>query len=1334
MDRWKTDDITRKTEGQPDSDTSPESLICLHLFIPEIYGYGPESIIWEEFIFSPSSFHDGEFSSLLVKLCEVYQVQKLNNILVEVNSSLLEVYIVVRSFERLRDHGFYIFGSIKTIKKLRRSLLFGKSASSPSRVGAGSAAYLQSLSVTPSKSKKGTQSPDSTKGSSPTSLPSRHGDQYDLQRTPRSSREENPRRTGKPHSEPTDGPSLPCSKCVSGSLGLRHDPECPVLFADHSEGNSEQEEVSVSEVSFRSEMDEKNQAQESFLRSDNGEEEDMGGSGTGTLPLDFGQAMADLQKEFGDPLPYLREGGSGLLPSPSRAQRGHTGQPQTIKPMEIGQPADAAKGPSGYIITEGRLQMMKYGRNNQYTCRFDGCVKYGSQKDGEPFSFHYFGPFVRHMEEKHNVVVLPDSCRVSARRFEVRGSSGKLLGYRCNYLGCKEGSQVVMSHEGFRIHMERGHNLGVDEGGQSSTSTSPMNIHHQMPHHGGGQGGGRPSRPSSEAGDQQMTGSTSGGSGVCHLGEALCRLARDGERPRGGHGGQRAQADSLIQQGADPDYVGTGGDTPLLLAAGYGKLGVALALLDAGADVNKSGRFGDTPLHRACFHLRTDLVRLLLKHGADPKARDYKGQVPGTKFKPRTRPQEEKAVADILQFYQKQQGLGSGRLPMSSLVKEGRYFCLYHARSGNIAGTSRCAKNQVYSQRLIHHMHEVHGKDVFVDAPYKELGEQLLEAARMGQVSQLARLISQGADPNYEAKRSSSASHDNRDGGMIGEGSMGLPDGCTPLLAAVEAGHEAAAQFLLESGANVNKGDRGQRRPIHVACKPPCPRPSLVSLLLDNRARPHLRTRRGHSADDLVRQASGPTADTCLRMILEAQSARRSRNVSGAYTDDDSTTTSAIKSGNISDEDTPPSASATPTAPKRSYSSPTAVSSEKLPVNTSPPELAALSSEPGPSKPGLTIADSNNILTKTLLVRQETPLNCVSAEDGKLKIPSPKASVDQSGSAASISMDISHKSEGSVEMVASISSVDEANKLVSSIFPNLTKTADFMGAEGHEQLGPEMEVVEEVSEKMDGQENNIADVEGPPVEDVEDSMKKEDLLKSPPVKVVVELEEDVHLSVVPDFAPNAGDETEGKEAVEKVVSEDKDASIPDTDIQTEQPPPPTKPKPPTPPPPGLPPPRPLSKNPGLVSAPALATASGAGPAAGRDLTKPSPPAVLVSSPALPVREAPSPPKPPTPAPAKTKLVRSRSSSPASEDGYMPDITCTHCNNKGHSAEVCVLKQPEFSSWEEMAEDSEGPNSADSAVRQSFSLIEEEGLESAGHEPKLVQESIIFEEQDKKEVL
>ena len=94
-------------------------------------------------------------------------------------------------------------------------------------------------------------------------------------------------------------------------------------------------------------------------------------------------------------------------------------------------------------------------------------------------------------------------------------------------------------------------------------------------------------------------------------------------------------AQVLLDHGADPNFAGPNGITPLLAAARHSyagsDLGFAELLLARGADPNVGGKDGTTPLLETVKH--TDnyhvvLFSMLLQKGANPNARTRSGETP----------------------------------------------------------------------------------------------------------------------------------------------------------------------------------------------------------------------------------------------------------------------------------------------------------------------------------------------------------------------------------------------------------------------------------------------------------------------------------------------------------------------------------------------------------------------------------------------------------------------------------------------------------------------------------------------------------------------------------
>ncbi|MCP4782556.1 MAG: hypothetical protein GY903_03530 [Fuerstiella sp.] len=71
-----------------------------------------------------------------------------------------------------------------------------------------------------------------------------------------------------------------------------------------------------------------------------------------------------------------------------------------------------------------------------------------------------------------------------------------------------------------------------------------------------------------------------------------------------------------------------GGNSPLMLAAIYGRSDIARALVDAGADLEVRNKTGGTALHQACFFCCPEIVELLLQSGANSSATNNNDRTP----------------------------------------------------------------------------------------------------------------------------------------------------------------------------------------------------------------------------------------------------------------------------------------------------------------------------------------------------------------------------------------------------------------------------------------------------------------------------------------------------------------------------------------------------------------------------------------------------------------------------------------------------------------------------------------------------------------------------------
>jgi len=82
---------------------------------------------------------------------------------------------------------------------------------------------------------------------------------------------------------------------------------------------------------------------------------------------------------------------------------------------------------------------------------------------------------------------------------------------------------------------------------------------------------------------------------------------------------------TLVKTGADVDTQGSGGLTPLHLAAKGGFPKTTRTLIGLGADINQTDSLGRTPLMTAAWSAKDAAVEVLLARGADTGIRDYYG-------------------------------------------------------------------------------------------------------------------------------------------------------------------------------------------------------------------------------------------------------------------------------------------------------------------------------------------------------------------------------------------------------------------------------------------------------------------------------------------------------------------------------------------------------------------------------------------------------------------------------------------------------------------------------------------------------------------------------------
>lgn len=128
----------------------------------------------------------------------------------------------------------------------------------------------------------------------------------------------------------------------------------------------------------------------------------------------------------------------------------------------------------------------------------------------------------------------------------------------------------------------------------------------------------------------------SGAPGAAHgtaVGDAQQRLAEQSIQRNqyeeclaaAAEGGDESLLALLLTAGADPNVTDADGDTPLMLAASYGRIGAIRLLLAAGADPHC---LGWSPLHVAVVRDDAGQTRRLIAAGEDFHAHDFNGDAP----------------------------------------------------------------------------------------------------------------------------------------------------------------------------------------------------------------------------------------------------------------------------------------------------------------------------------------------------------------------------------------------------------------------------------------------------------------------------------------------------------------------------------------------------------------------------------------------------------------------------------------------------------------------------------------------------------------------------------
>ncbi|KAF2995333.1 Ankyrin repeat domain-containing protein 44 [Curvularia kusanoi] len=276
----------------------------------------------------------------------------------------------------------------------------------------------------------------------------------------------------------------------------------------------------------------------------------------------------------------------------------------------------------------------------------------------------------------------------------------------------------------------------------------------------------------------------------------------------------------LLAKGADVDFCGERG-TALAGAASGGNYESVELLIRSGANVNAEVPGMGSILRNAVVQEKKNMVRLLIQHGADVNARDT------THFTPLESPMRSRDKEMVKLLLQKRADVNddfAGRLRNEERAKD-------------MLGMLLQRGVEVYHDRGVRLIPE---NWAGISKESDDLGKELLEASRLGQLSIVQLLWDRGARCTaddggwYPMHWASEQGHAAMVRFLLDKGAYSGPsdNGWTPLHVAAQRGHQEVVRALLAAGSDMSLMNSNGWTPLLTACS--YGQTGVVELLLDS--------------------------------------------------------------------------------------------------------------------------------------------------------------------------------------------------------------------------------------------------------------------------------------------------------------------------------------------------------------------------------------------------------------------------------------------------------------------------------------------------------------------